>query len=168
MSVGNTVRDKVVTPLRAILERVPTSKIDMAIAIVVTVLGLTVFAFVVTGFNERAGLSFIQNIEQRSLDARFRLRGKRPVDSRLAIVGIDEKTLQKVGAWPIPRNAYAKLIDQLHAGGAKLVAFDVTFPNPEKNSAIEALRKLEGEVGGIVSPAVLAKIREIERTSDND
>jgi adenylate cyclase len=96
------------------------------------------------------------------------MRGKRPVDDRIAIVGIDEKTLQKVGAWPIPRNAYAKLIDQLSIGGARIVALDVTFPTPEKNSAVDALKKLEAELGAAAPATVVDKIRAIEATSDND
>jgi adenylate cyclase len=155
-------------PIAAVLGKISGRWIDRTIAAVVTLAGLVVFAFVGIGADSRAAFSFLHNIEQRSLDARFKLRGKRTPDARVVIVGIDEKTLQKVGAWPIPRDAYAKLIDNLSAGGAKTVALDVTFPNPEKNSAMDALRKLESQVASLASPAVVAKIREIERTSDND
>jgi adenylate cyclase len=159
---------KFVSKIAAMLERLPAKKIDLALAAVITALGVALYSFVVYGESEKAGFSFINNIELRSLDARFRMRGTRPHDDRIVIVGIDEKTLQKVGAWPIPRNAYAKMIDQLSAGGAKVVAFDVAFPTPEKNSAVEALKKLETELGTAASPAVIAKIREIQGTSDND
>jgi len=142
-------------------------KVGLAIALVVTLLSLALFAWEVTGGTSAAGFSFIENIELRSLDARFRLRGERPHDPRIVIVGIDEKTLQNVGAWPIPRNAYAKLVDRLSADGASIVGFDITFPTPEKNSAIDALKQLEQEIGP-GSPGVLDKIRAIERTSDND
>jgi adenylate cyclase len=167
----NQMRKALQDKLRSIADRLgqlPTKKVDIALAIVVTLIGLALYAFVVTGgYHGRTLFSFLDNIEQRTLDARFRLRGTRPIDDRIAIIGIDEKTLQKVGAWPIPRNAYAKLVDQLSAGGASIVAFDVTFPTPEKNSATEALKRLEAEIG-TGSPAVIEKIREIERTSDND
>lgn len=150
------------------LGQLPTKRVDIALAVLVTLGGLALYAFTGIGSNTRALFSFLSNIEQRSLDARFRMRGKRPVDDRVVIVGIDEKTLQKVGAWPIPRNAYAKLTDQLSAGGAKIVAFDVTFPTPEKNSAVEALKKLETEIGAGAPASVVDKIREIQKTSDND
>ncbi|MCU1306728.1 MAG: adenylate/guanylate cyclase, partial [Acidobacteriaceae bacterium] len=159
---------KIVGNITALLERLPAKKVDLGLSVLVTLCGLGLYSFVVYGQSEKAGFSFINNIELRSLDARFRLRGPRPHDDRIVIVGIDENTLQKVGAWPIPRNAYAKMIDQLAAGGAKVIAFDVAFPTPEKNSAVEALRKLESELGSTASPAVIAKIREIQGTSDND
>lgn len=152
-------------------------RVQITIAVLVTLAGLYVYYGTVTSgaAAREAGkrlpgtaiFSFVQNVELRSLDALFKSRGPRPPDPRLAIVGIDEETLRKVGAWPIPRNAYARLIDTLHACGAKVVAFDVSFPTPEKNSAIEALKKLETQVGPR-DPALIEKIRAIEATSDND
>ncbi|MCU1308877.1 MAG: adenylate/guanylate cyclase [Candidatus Angelobacter sp.] len=159
---------KIVDKITALLERLPAKKVDLGLAVLITLAGLALYSFVVYGKSEKAGFSFVNNVELRSLDARFRLRGPRPHDDRIVIVGMDEKTLQKVGAWPIPRNAYAKMVNQLTAGGAKVVAFDVAFPTPEKNSAVEALKRLETELGGAASPAVIAKIREIQGTSDND
>jgi adenylate cyclase len=154
--------------LEDLLGRVPAKRVDMAIAGVVTLLALVLYAFVVMGGARLAALSFLQTIELRSLDARFRARGTRPVDDRIVIVALDEKTLQKVGSFPIARNYYGKAVDQMAAGGAKVIGLDYDFPTPEKNSAVDALRKLEGEVKGTASPAVLEKIREIERSSDND
>jgi adenylate cyclase len=154
--------------VNALLARVPTRKIDLALAVFVTALGLIIYAYVEIGQNSAAGFGFIENIELRSLDARFRLRGPRPHDDRIVIVDIDEKTLQRVGAWPVPRSAYARAIDQLSSGGARVIAFDVAFPTPEKNSAVEALKRLEAELGSAASPLVIAKIREIQGTSDFD
>ena len=146
----------------------PRKWVEYSLIAVVTLLGLGIYAFTGIGGNTRAFFSFLNNVEQRTLDARFRMRGKRLSDDRIVIVGIDEKTLQKVGAWPIPRNAYGKLIDQLSAGGAKIVALDVTFPTPEKNSAVEALKRLEADLGTTAPATVVDKIRAIEATSDND
>ena len=154
--------------IAAKLGQLPTKKVDIAIAILVTLVGLGLYSATSLSGNLQAAYGFLNNVEQRTLDARFRMRGHRPVDPRIAIVAIDEKTLQKLGAWPIPRNAYAKLVDQLSAGGAKIVAFDATFPTPEKNSAVEALKKLENEIGTAAPASVVDKIRAIQKTSDND
>ncbi|HUQ50207.1 MAG TPA: adenylate/guanylate cyclase domain-containing protein [Terriglobales bacterium] len=151
-----------------LLERVPAKKIDLALAVVVTLLGVAAYAFVGIGGSTKAAFSFLNNIELRSLDARFKFRGARVSDERIVIVGIDEKTLQKVGAWPIPRDAYALMVDQLAAGGAKVVAFDVAFPTPEKNSAVEALKRLEAEIAGKAPQEIIERIRAIQMTSDND
>ncbi|HEU5451322.1 MAG TPA: CHASE2 domain-containing protein, partial [Terriglobales bacterium] len=150
-----------------LMAKLPAKKIEMTIAAVVTAVGLVLYAFVGIPSEVRPAFSFVKNVEQRALDARFRYRGGRAPDPRIVIVGIDEKTLQKV-AWPIPRSAYAKMLDRMTEGGAKLVSFDVTFPTPQKNSAVDALKSLESELAGAATPAVLAKIHQIEQTSDND
>ena len=150
------------------LRRVPLRRVEFLLALVVTAAGLALFSFVNVGGNSRAGFTFLQNIELRSLDMRFQARGPRAVDPRIAIVGLDEKTLRQVGAFPIARNYYAKLVDRLSAGGAAIIAFDADFPTPEKNSAVEALKKLEAESGPQLTPEVKARIRAIERSSDND
>jgi len=143
-------------------------RVDYVLAAVVTLVALGVYAFVETSGRSAAGLQFVENIEARSLDARFNLRGERPHDQNVVIVGLEETTLQKVGAFPIPRSGYAKMVDQLAKDGAKVIVFDFNFPVPEKNSAVDALKRVESEIQGQASTAVLQKVREIESTSDND
>src|SRR5690242_17292511 len=98
-------------------------RIEIVIAAVVTLAGLYVYGAVAGRIPGGALFTFVQNVELRSLDALFRSRGPRPPDPRIVIIGIDERTLRKVGAWPIPRSAYAQLVDKLHEDGAKSVAF---------------------------------------------
>ena len=159
--------------------KVPAKRVDMGIAAAVTLLAVVVYVLVAITAQTRALFGFLDTIELRSLDARYKTRGPRHacpgqaasrdcVDDRIVIIGLDEKTLQKVGSFPIARNYYGKAVDQLAAGGARVIGFDFDFPTPEKNSAVEALQKLENQLSGAASPAVLEKIREIERTSDND
>lgn len=45
-------------------------------------------------------LSFIQQLEQNSYDARFNLLMLGGVDTRVVIVDIDEKSLSEQGRWP--------------------------------------------------------------------
>jgi adenylate cyclase len=142
--------------------------LDLELAILVTLTGLILFAASGLQGNSHAGYAFLQSIEASSLDLRFEMRGQRPHDDRIVIVGIDEKTLQRIGSFPLPRKDYAQLVNQLHAGGASLVAFDVTFPVPESNSATQALDKLKSELGSSASPALLSKVQAIETASDQD
>jgi adenylate cyclase len=139
--------------------------ISLLISCAVTVAGLVVFTYSDIQGHPASGFAFVQNIELRSLDARFNLRGKRAPDPRIVIVDIDEKTLQREGAFPISRSAYARLIDRLHASGARIVAFDVTFPTPEKNSAVEVLEELRSGVG---PSSMREKISALAIARDND
>jgi adenylate cyclase len=153
---------------RRTVAQLASSHADAAIAVLVTVLGLVILAFTGIGANQRAGFLFLQNIEQRTLDLRFGLRGSRQPDPRIVIVGIDEKTLQNQGAYPLPRSTYATLVTKLKEDGAKVVAFDATFPTPENNPAGEVLDKLEQQLGPSAPASMLAQIRSLKQTRDPD
>jgi adenylate cyclase len=143
--------------------------VDLGLGVLVTLLGLILFRFSGIGaIDSRAGFAFLQSIEQSSLDLRFEMRGARPHDDRIVIVSIDEQTLQKIDSFPLPRKNYAELINKLNAGGARVIAFDVTFPTPESNSGVEALRKLQTELGASASPALRKQIQDLELASDQD
>lgn len=150
------------------LGRFALRHLDMEVAALVTLTGLVLFAFSGLESSGHAGFVFLQSIEESSLDLRFETRGARPHDDRIVIVGIDEKTLQQIGSFPLPRKDYATLVNQLNASGARVIAFDATFPVPESNSATEALNKLRVDVARIAPPAVLTQINELEEASDQD
>src|SRR5450432_1745117 len=150
------------------LGRFALRHLDLAVAALVTLTGLALFATSGLESGGHAGSVFLQSIEESSLDLRFETRGMRLHDNRIVIVGIDEKTLQKIGSFPLPRKNYATLVNQLNAGGARVIAFDATFPVPESNSATEALEKLRRDVASIALPAVLTQMNELEAASDQD
>jgi adenylate cyclase len=150
------------------LSRISTRQIDVALALLVTAAGLLLFAFAGIGGNRGAGFLFVQNVEQSLLDTRFELRGARQPDERIVIVGIDEKTLLHVGSFPLPRRAYAELVKRLNEEGARVVAFDATFPTPESNSATQALDHLQASLGASAPPKVDQEIKRLKSESDQD
>src|ERR1700685_2905566 len=94
--------------------------VDLGLGVLVTLLGLILFRFSGIGaIDSRPCFAFLQSIEQSSLDLRFEMRGTRPHDDRIVIVGIDEQTLQKINSFPFPRKNYAELINKLNASGAE-------------------------------------------------
>ena len=152
--------------LEGLLTKVGGKRVSDILMVVVTLAAIAVYAFVVTG-NGRAVFGFLDNVEQRTIDTRFKLRGVRAHDDRIVIVGVDENTIQKTGTYPIPRATIAQAVAKMAEGGAAVVAFDYNFPTPEKNSAVTALQRLQTDLAG--SPQqVLDRIREIERQSDAD
>lgn len=53
----------------------------------------------------------------------------------IAIVDIDEKSLAEIGHWPWPRQRLAQLVRALYEAGAVIIAFDVLFPEGQRNIA---------------------------------
>ncbi|MBF0503631.1 MAG: CHASE2 domain-containing protein [Candidatus Omnitrophica bacterium] len=77
--------------------------------------------------------SWYQVFEKNELDAldlRFRLRGPISTTDKVAIIEIDNATIQKIGTFPFHRGYHAKLIDALSHAGAKAVVFDIFFSEP--------------------------------------
>jgi CHASE2 domain-containing sensor protein len=84
------------------------------------------------------------DLELRSVDTRFSVRGDQDPPPQLAIVGVDDKTFSELALqWPFPRKLHAKLIDRLREAGADVIAYDVQFTEPtvpqEDNELIEAV-----------------------------
>lgn len=65
-------------------------------------------------------------------DTFIRLMPVTPPDE-LAIIAIDEKSLQALGRWPWPRHRHATLIDRLNKAGAGALALDILFTEPADN-----------------------------------
>ena len=63
----------------------------------------------------------------------------------IAIVDIDDKSLQAEGRWPWSRSKLAALTDTIRAAGAVVIAFDVLFPQVEANIATTVLDEISKE-----------------------
>src|SRR5258705_6135072 len=59
-----------------------------------------------------------------------RFVGTSPPDDTVVIVGLDNKTVKDLGVFPLPRDKYATLLQNLEKAGAAVVAFDIAFPDP--------------------------------------
>ena len=67
---------------------------------------------------------FLTILELKTLDLRFLSRGKVPTSDKVALVTIDEKSLDELGRWPWPRTRMAQLLDALVKAEAGVVGFD--------------------------------------------
>ena len=114
---------------------------------------------------------FLDNVEARSLDARFNIRGPIKPDPRIAIVAIDQKTIDKL-SWPFARSHYARMLDTLSRDGAKVVGFDVDFPLPDRLSGVEAISTLEKEYrrnhASQHDDEFLKRLAELKEQADSD
>lgn len=91
-----------------------------------------------------------QRLELLAFDVRLSatLPKKPQQDKRIVIVDIDEKSLRYEGRWPWSRAKMADLVEKLFKKGAVVVAFDVMFAEPERNSAKTVLTRLNNTVPG--------------------
>ncbi len=118
-------------------------------------------------------LQFLADIELRTVDMRFKLRGPRPPSPTVVIVAIDQKSQDVLGRWPFPRRYFAEAVDFVRQAGAKVIAFDINFPQPDQNSALQALRTVQKEYGASagragIDPRFQRELSTMEKDADND
>lgn len=70
--------------------------------------------------------------ELKTLDSRFRYRSEILAPQSVAIVAIDERSINdpRLGRWPWPRQAHAQLLRRLKPLHPRAIAFDVIFAEP--------------------------------------
>lgn len=75
--------------------------------------------------------AFVESIRLRYFDT---LISNKPVveSENVAIVNIDDSTIEQIGQFPWPRDQYTKLIEELYAHEAGLVVFNVFMPDADR------------------------------------
>ncbi len=94
----------------------------------------------------------LQGFELKTVDARMRLRGAAPVAPEVVVCAVDRRSVARLGQWPWPRSVLAQLVRRLNQAGARTIAFDMIFAEPDRGG-IEQDRALEDafeEAGNIV------------------
>ena len=128
---------------------------------------LAVFAGIIAYF---IGIPFLDLMELKTIDLRFESRGTLPPEGKVVLAVVDEKSIGQEGKWVWPRYKFADLIDRLSAAGAKVVAFDIGFLEPDNKqltTTIEDIQQtLKPHIGQ--NPEIDSYLQRIRRESDND
>jgi len=86
---------------------------------------------------------FLSLLELKTLDLRFISRGQIATADKVALVTIDEKSLDELGRWPWPRGHMARLLDALKQYNAKIVGFDIVWAEPDENAPLQSLTAIK-------------------------
>jgi len=109
-------------------------------------------------------------VELKTYDFRFLSRGTKAPRPDVVMAVLDEKSLKSEGRWPWPRSKMAKLIEALSRDGAKVIGFDIIFAEPDENSSIQFIRRIEQKMKQyrVENEGVKAFIEESKANADND
>ena len=89
-----------------------------------------------------AGSDFIASIERSAYDFGVRSSSRIPSD-KIAIIAIDDQSIDNIGRWPWPRDIHAAMHDILAKGGAKAVGQTVFFSEPQLDPGLQFIRELK-------------------------
>jgi adenylate cyclase len=127
--------------------------------------------------NQSLIYNYASFIEDRFFDLRMKLTiDHDKKDDRLVLVAIDDESLSKIGRWPWSRTQIVKMVDKLHNFGAKVIAFDIFFSEPELACNAESpdiklaqtLKKFQSTPGNkIILPYSVAKRETKEIDEEN-
>jgi len=149
-------------------------RVSFLISLGITLGALTLYYFTFFGISATPIFEFLRRIEYNSLDTRFRYRltSATPIDPRIVIVEIDQKSQEILGKWPFSRAHFASMLDALRDDGAKVVAFDVTFDKPDRTAdPVRALwAKIESnkQHGERIDPKFEAEVKTLASEFDAD
>jgi len=119
----------------------------------------------------------LESIEMKLYDLRARLRTTDQVGNEIAIVAIDEESVDRLGRWPWPRVRMAEAIDVISEAGAKVIGLTILFPDPERSQGLDEIRALKKSIeetaqqnvkfAPLYAP-ILQALGDAEKKLDND
>jgi len=74
--------------------------------------------------------AFVESVRLKYFDTL--ITSKAPTENNIYTVNIDEAALDKYGQWPLPRDEYAKIIQNLYQRNAGLVVLNVLMAEPDR------------------------------------
>ncbi|MGW8248283.1 MAG: protein kinase domain-containing protein [Acidiferrobacterales bacterium] len=86
----------------------------------------------------------LQDFEQVMYDSGISLTHRQPGNaSRIAIVAIDDQSIDELGAWPWSRNLLARMLDRLSKAKARVIGLQVDLTQEQGGNAIKQVNKLK-------------------------
>ncbi len=117
-----------------------------------------------------SGCDFIDLVDARAVDFRFVQRGPREAGGEVAIVAIDDRSIEQVGRWPWPRPTQAQLLRVITSGGPSVVGFDIVQSEStapiDRDAILTRLAGLDGETRALVERALETQSRPDETLAE--
>jgi len=86
---------------------------------------------------------FMEAVEAKAYDLRFQARGERSGAEEIVIVAMDERSIEKIGRYPWPRNFWARFFQNLAKYQPKVITLDVVFSEPDQNINLQFVRDIK-------------------------
>jgi len=88
---------------------------------------------------------FLQNLRLKVFDIYQQIKPRPLMDnSPVAIIDLDDASLEEVGQWPWPRNVIAQMVANLFNMGVGVVGFDVIFAEPDRMNPSSIVKSVVG------------------------
>ena len=133
-------------------------------------INISIIAVIIMVLCYMIGIHFLNLVELKTLDLRFKSRGNIPTTSNVVLAVIDEKSVAKEGKWIWPRSKLADLINKLSDAGAKVIAFDIGFLEADEKSIVRTIQDIQNKISALdkSNPALTRYLEDLKIQMDND
>lgn len=87
------------------------------------------------------GGDLIQSLERKAYDLGVKASSRNPSE-KVAVIAIDDQSIDNIGRWPWSREVHAKMIDLLAGAKAKVIGNTVFFSEPQVDPGLNYINKL--------------------------
>jgi serine/threonine-protein kinase len=113
-----------------------------------------------------ADSDFVASLERDAYDFGVK-SSSRSASNKIAIIAIDDQSIENIGRWPWPRNTHAKLLDILKQANAKAVGQTIFFSEPQLDPGLQFIRELKQSFETSSISAVPSYIDELTTTIES-
>jgi len=116
------------------------------------------------------GIPFLDLMELKTIDLRFKTRGALAPSPNIIMAVVDEKSLAREGKWVWSRLKFVDLIDRLSDAGARVIAFDIGFFEPDNKDIFMAIEKIENQINAydIQDERLFTYLKDLKAKTDTD
>ncbi len=116
------------------------------------------------------GVPFLDLMELKTIDLRFQSRGQIEPGGKIVLAVVDEKSIAREGKWLWQRSKFSELIEKLSEAGARIIAFDIGFLEPDNGPIAEIISRIQKQSrqGGRADRDLEAFLESLTIDSDND
>ncbi|UCH21385.1 MAG: CHASE2 domain-containing protein, partial [Deltaproteobacteria bacterium] len=97
-------------------------------------------------FTYSIGVPFLNLVELKTIDLRFQTRDRIAPGPEVVLAVVDEKSIAKEGKWVWPRNKFAELVTKLSEAGARVIAFDIGFLEPDDMRIVQTIEDIQNGI----------------------
>ncbi|MFC1533415.1 CHASE2 domain-containing protein [Thermodesulfobacteriota bacterium] len=119
-------------------------------------------------------LDFTDAIEMKTFDFRAKLAAPVEINPDIELVVITDEDLAELGRFPWPRSYLAQGINNLAMAGARVIALNIMFAEPEESAGLRALKDLKESFDSLglaqkgAGLSFYKKLSQVETDLDND
>lgn len=98
------------------------------------------------------GTTLLEGLERDAYDLGVQLSSEEP-GSRIAIIEIDDESIQNLGRWPWPRDLHAKMVDKLTSAGAKTIGLSIFYSEAQVDAGLLYIQRFRQQLDNMAAEA---------------